>query len=118
MLALLSLLNTACASGISATSGDCRIDGPLDLAPPRLGRLHHGMTKRQVDRIIGAPTYSPTAGQFYYPAGGDCPLDDPEGMSAPCGLVADYRLINANDSPPSITVTGKLEQCWWGAIAE
>ena len=101
----------------------CRIDGPVGLAPSNLGLLRIGMPKRDVDRLLGPPVFSPTAGQYYYNTGGDCPLifEEPPHY-APCGVIADYRVIRypAEESHeyPVITVTGRLESCRWGAIGE
>ena len=117
--ALVFLVGSACASLPRVTDGYCRIAGPLDLAPRKLGRLKKGMPKSEVDRLLGEPTYSPTEGQYYYPTGGECPLNDPpDQMLASCGLVADFRVINSDADPPSITVTGRLEDCWWGGVGE
>ena len=81
------------------------------------------MSKEAVDRILGAPTYSPVDGQYYYPTDGDCPMpnDEPEGpRTAPCGVVAEFRVTDysVDEDPPRTTVTGILESCWWGGIGE
>jgi len=71
-MVLVILIAGSCASVPKTTGGACRIAGPLTLAPRKLGRLRLGLPKSAVDRIMGTPTYSPTAGQYYYPTGGDC----------------------------------------------
>ena len=90
----------------------------MELAPRALGRLSKGMPKDEVDRILGPPIFSPTAGQFYYNTGGECPLNDDANNLVSCAVVADYRVTDMGTDPPPTTVTGVLEECWWGAVGE
>ena len=102
--------------GGAPSAGVCLIEGPLHLVPRQLDQLHLGLSKSAVDRIMGAPSQSPMAGQYYYPTGGQCPLGAPAAqLSAPCGLVADFVVQDADD-PSQMVETGKLDRCWWGAI--
>lgn len=105
---VLAMVCASCQPLPDASPGDCLIEGPLHLAPRKLNQLHLGLSKSSVDRIMGAPTQSPMAGQYYYPTGGQCPLGAPAAqLTAQCGLVADFLVQDADD---------KLERCWWGAI--
>jgi hypothetical protein len=113
---VLAMMCASCQSLPDTSPGDCLIEGPLHLAPRKLNQLQLGLSKSSVDRIMGAPAYSPTAGQYYYPTGGECPLGGlADQLSAPCGLVADFLVQDADD-PSQMVETGKLDRCWWGAI--
>ena len=113
---VLALVCASCQPLPDASSGACLIEGPRRLVPRnKLDQLQLGLSKSSVDRIMGAPLYSPAPGQFYYHTGGDCPLGDPaKKLSAPCGLVADF-VVQGSDAP-SQEETGELNRCWWGAI--
>lgn len=113
---VLAIVSASCQSLPDAASASCTIEGPLHLAPRKLSRLHPGLSKTSVDRIMGPPTQSPAVGQYYYPTGGLCPLGDPAAeLSAPCGLVAHF-LVQGNHDPSQVLAPGTLESCWWGAI--
>lgn len=75
------------------------------------GHLKVGMPRKDVERLLGRPNYSPTEGQYYYGSDASC-SHDVENPSAPCGVVVDYR------KPPEYTPTEYLQSCWFGAIAE
>lgn len=92
--------------------GSCRIEGPRQLLPEEVERIHLGMDKVDLEALLGQPDYSPVGGQYYFSTGGACPLD--EERSAPCGVVADFRNYTGGES----LLMDSLQSCWWGAIAE
>jgi hypothetical protein len=89
----------------------CETTGPVRLLPERVLRIRLGMSKRDVQTLIGQAAYSPIEGQYYHPTGGKCPLEA-TGRTAPCGVIADFR------KPPDFRVTDELQSCTWGAIGE
>jgi hypothetical protein len=116
LIVLAWLAAAACSSAAPPPSSVCHIDGPQQLVPRELERLRLGMPKAQVDQILGPPIDSPTPGQFYYFTSSECPLSG-SSQHAPCGVVAEYRVIKYS-AEPSIRLTGVLEQCSWGATGE
>ncbi len=72
------------------------------------GQLSPGMDRREVERLLGEPDYSPTDGQFYYSS--DRRADGGRD-GAPLGLVVDYRDRDG-------TVTDTLRDLWIGPIGE
>jgi len=91
----------------------CRINGPQALMPDAVRQVRTGMSLNELELLLGPASYSPSAGQYYFSTGGDCPLDE-DGRTASCGLVADFRADQGDD----IVVTPALRSCWWGAIGE
>lgn len=87
----------------------CAILGPEELLPEKVRQVRLGMTKVELENLLGQADYSPTEGQFYFSTGGDCPLEE-GGPLASCGLVVEFR----NDD----VATDALQSCWWGAIGE
>jgi hypothetical protein len=75
------------------------------------GRLRVGISRKEVERLLGKPSYSPIEGQYYYGSDAFC-SHDVEGPSGPCGVVVEYR------KPPEYVLTGYLQSCWFGAIRE
>ena len=113
---VLALVCASCQSFGSVSSRECLIEGPLRLAPRKLGQLHLGLSKTSVDGIMGPPSQSPAPGQYYYFTGGQCPLGDPAGkLFAPCGLVAQFAVETGHDSA-HVVAAGGLQRCWWGAV--
>lgn len=114
----LSVLSLMLASAILSHELEipegCTILGPEKLMPEAVKRVRLGMSKAELQALLGAPGYSPVAGQYYFSTGGECPLWD-SGREAPCGLVAVFR-IHAQD--PESRHDELLESCWWGAIGE
>jgi hypothetical protein len=87
----------------------CDIDGPAALAPAYLHKLKLGMSRAEAEALLGAPSYSPSPGQFYHSTGDGCRVGtEDQGMDVPCGFVVQYSLPSAQ----------RLETCWWGPIAE
>ncbi|PPE69939.1 hypothetical protein IS481_00325 [Caldimonas thermodepolymerans] len=91
----------------------CDVMGPEDLMPPAARRVRTGMTRAQLDALLGPPAYSPVEGQYYYSTGGDCPVEGRD-REASCGLVADFNDYGGDEAVLKAT----LQSCWWGAIGE
>lgn len=85
----------------------CEIHGPADRAPATIHRLQAGMSRAEVEKILGEHDYSPARGQFYFATGGGCELEP--GRIAPCGYVLDFS---------GAAPTSTLVSCWWGAVGE
>jgi len=75
------------------------------------GYLRLGMSKAEVERLLGPPDYSPTEGQYYYHTADRV---TPEGT--PVGLIVDYRRTNVRTGEEIFS--GKLESLWLGPIGE
>ena len=76
------------------------------------GHLVKGMPRDEVERLLGAPDYSPTEGQYYYSSDRKEPSPDPANRPpATVGLVVDYR--DADGS-----VTDRLQSFTLGPIGE
>lgn len=95
------------SGAISATQPFCEIHGPTDRAPPTIHRLRAGMSRADVQKILGEPDYSPARGQYYFATGGGCELEP--GRIAPCGYVLEFG---------GAAAASGLVTCWWGAIGE
>lgn len=108
---LLTAILAACGNHPAARS--CNLNAPEALAPPAALQVRTGMSLNELELLLGPASYSPSAGQYYFSTGGDCPLDE-DGRTASCGLVADFRADRGDD----IVVTPALRSCWWGAIGE
>jgi len=93
----------------------CSIDGPLRLLTKAVKQVRCGMTRAEVERLLGPSTYSPIEGQHYYFTGGECPMNDGNGgpPTAGCGVVAEFRACRSKECRGTI-----LTGCWWGAIGE
>lgn len=76
-----------------------------------LGHIRLGMTKAEVEKLLGPPTYSPIDGQYYYVA---ADRRTPEGT--PLGLAVDYRRTNPRTGEE--IASGRLETFWLGPIGE
>lgn len=111
LLVIAALGTTACQSATPLPS--CPTEGSQPTRPPQVDRIHSGMALAEIVAVLGEPSYSPSAGQYYFSTGGDCRLGD-SGRTAPCGLVADFRDMQDGDAK----VTETLQSCWWGAIGE
>jgi hypothetical protein len=97
--------------GNGAGNARCDVNGPAQLMPASVKRVRLGMSKAEVERILGKADYSPIEGQYYFSTGGECPLEDAN-RKAPCGVIADFRRC----SDP--VLTGSLQSCTWGGIGE
>ena len=89
------------------------IEGPAQLLPDNVGGVRLGMSKRELEALLGPADYSPIDGQFYFSTGGECPLGGTDRL-APCGLVADFRDYGSGEA----VLTESLQSCWWGGIGE
>jgi hypothetical protein len=83
-----------------------------------LVRLHEmvceirlGMSREEVEQLLGKPTYSPTKGQFNYA------VDAWDEKGIPFGLVVEYRRLAYREGEVE-KYTGKVEEYWVGRIAE
>ena len=106
-----TLLLTACVGPSAETKGDCVPEKPESLAPNVLSSIHIGMTRAQVEALLGKPGYSPTDGQDYYGIGGECKGETERFI--PCTLVIEYR--DTSDRPKD---TGRVTGCFWGWVGE
>ena len=91
----------------------CRIEGPSQLLPESVTRIRIGMSKADLESILGAADYSPAEGLYYFSTGGDCPVGETTRIVS-CGVVAEFRGVHSDDKGEQ----GRLHSCWWGAIAE
>ena len=72
--------------------------------------LSKGMPRKDVERLLGEPDYSPTNGQYYYSSSQSAYSKD-QGRSVPVGLIVDYR-----DKSGELTAT--LHEFSLGPIGE
>lgn len=112
LFALLLLLGLIAGCSEPIERPGCSIQGPAELLPPEVRRIQLGMDRTSLEALMGEPDYSPIEGQYYFSTGGECPIDDER--TASCGVVVDFRDYSSADS----ILTGSLQSCWWGAIAE
>src|SRR5580692_6845524 len=75
------------------------------------GKPRLGMWRREVERLLGKPTYCPSVGSCNY----TLDADDEQGI--PFGLVVPYIRL-AHKEGEEEKQTGKLEEYWVGRIAE
>lgn len=116
-VALLPLAGLCCAGcRPSAGSAGCTVEGPARLVPENVKRIHLGISRAELERILGEADYSPAEGQFYFSTGGECPLEDAD-REAPCGVVAEFRRTT-HDATLGRVPTDSLQSCWWGGIGE
>lgn len=74
------------------------------------GRLKLGMPRKEVEGLLGEPTYCPAAHTCYYAS------DRADEGDSVISLAVDYILHSSIDGPGK--VTGKLESFFLGPIAE
>ena len=65
-LSLVFALVAACAGPLDRASARYKLDRDLESLVLLQKNLKHGMPRLEVERLLGAPGYSPTEGQFYY----------------------------------------------------
>jgi hypothetical protein len=108
-------LLAACAAIPEGSGQNCDSAGPESLKPATLGLIRVGMTRAQVENILGKPDHSPVEGQDYYSTSGECELE--QGIMGPCVLVIEYR---AYPDPTSrrTRLTGRVTGCFWGGVGE
>lgn len=70
-------------------------------------QLKQGMSRSEVEALLGAAQYSPTEGVDYYPVA----QDSPQQQSANTGLVVEY----INDQAET---TGHVQRFWLGEVGE
>ena len=76
-----------------------------------LSHVRLGMTRVEVEKLLGRPDYSPIEGQYYY---GLSDRKTEEGT--PVGLIVEYRRINYQTG--ETVASGKLESLILGPIGE
>lgn len=76
-----------------------------------LSRIRLGMTRPEVEKLLGPHDYSPIEGHYYYALSG---RKTEEGT--PVGLIVEYRRVNV--STGEMVETGKLESLSRGPIGE
>ena len=109
------LLASGSSHAAKSAEAFCGIEGPRNLVPPTIHKLHFGMKPEQIEKVLGKPDYSPTRGQYYFFTGGTCEVV--EALQIPCGFVLNFANDqSADDENPSAGAT--LEGCWWGPIGE
>jgi hypothetical protein len=114
-VALLSLsCLVGCGSGKFEPAG-CTVEGPQDLMPPKVAKIRLGISKHELEGVLGEPDDSPVEGQYRFGTGGDCPLEGGVRL-APCGLVAEFRRFPGGRR--DAVLTDSLQSCFWGAIGE
>lgn len=110
--ALIAAVFCLSACQTTPTAVGCRIEGPIELMPQSIRELRLGMTRAEIEELLGPADYSPVDGVFYFSTGGDCPLEEGERVAS-CGLVAEFRDYEREDD-----LMETLQSCWWGAIGE
>ena len=70
-------------------------------------QLKQGLTRSEVEALLGAAQYSPTEGVDYYPVA----QDSPQQQSANTGLVVEY----INDQAEA---TDQVQRFWLGEVGE
>jgi hypothetical protein len=75
------------------------------------GELRLGMSRGEVERLLGKPTHCPAAGSCNYAVN----AEDEQGI--PFGLVVRYIRPSYKEGEKE-KQTGKLEEYWVGRIAE
>src|SRR5690606_9972180 len=91
----------------------CRIEGPSQLLPESVTRIRIGMSKADLESILGAADYSPAEGLYYFSTGDDCQVGETTCIVS-CGVVAEVRGVHSDERGEQ----GRLHSCWWVAIAE
>ncbi len=76
-----------------------------------LSHVRLGMTRDEVEKLLGRPDYSPIEGQYYY---GLSDRNTEEGT--PVGLIVEYRRVNYRTGES--IASGKLESLTLGPIGE
>ena len=112
LLVTSSLLGGCMASPSASPATPCESDGPIQLRPATFASIHVGMTRSQVNLVLGRPDYSPGVGQDYFYTGGKCEVAP--GHMAGCGYVIEYR----DYSKTPLRDTGRVMSCGWGGIGE
>lgn len=102
---------------LAAEPTRCVVEGPAQLAPESVARVHLGMSLAELETVLGKADYSPADGVFYFSTGDDCPLAD-SGRTASCGVVAMFRSSGPNATTDKVVVTETLQSCVWGGIGE
>ncbi|WP_133511610.1 hypothetical protein [Candidatus Thiosymbion oneisti] len=72
--------------------------------------LFPGMQRKEIERLLGEPDYSPGGGQYYYSSDRSVYVEEQE-WEVVVGLVVDYR--DKNDA-----ITETLQEFWLGPIGE
>ncbi|MFL0811619.1 MAG: hypothetical protein K6L76_14460 [Agarilytica sp.] len=109
----LSALVFACAGqpqSLSEASGSYKQTKSYESLKVIEAHLRVGMTKKEVDEILGEYTYSPTDGQYYY-VSSKTEYSSDQNREVSVGLVLDY-----NDSDGNSEQT--LQSFWVGKIGE
>jgi len=109
--AVVLTLLAACAVPPGATPVLCTSRGNEALKPSTFASIHLGMTRAQVERILGKEKYSPIDGQDYYSTEGECEVEP--GIMGSCVFVIEYR-----DVATSSRDTGRVTGCFWGGVGE
>jgi hypothetical protein len=112
--AVLVLVATLAACRAEPPSSGCTIQGPDHLMPDKVRHVRLGMSKHELESLLGSADYSPIEGLYYFSTGGDCPLEGTDRLAS-CGVVAEFRDYRSGDDA---VVADSLQSCWWGAIAE
>jgi len=111
---ILTALSAACVS---------QTDSPLTLAAKfkkghdyqslalLLSHVRLGMTRAEVEELLGRPDYSPIEGQYYYALS-----DRKTEEGTPVGLIVEYRRVNYQTG--ETVASGKLESLTLGPIGE
>ena len=110
-LALLAVGVAGCHANTSSVG--CGIQGPSELMPEKVSAVRLGMTKGELENVLGPADYSPVDGLFYFSTGGDCPLEATDRLAS-CGVVAEFLDHGGSEA----VLTESLQSCWWGGIGE
>jgi outer membrane protein assembly factor BamE (lipoprotein component of BamABCDE complex) len=112
-LSIAVIFLAGCATGLSSlehASEDYRHNRGYTSLETICNVFYIGMPRSEVERLLGAPDYSPIDGQYYYSSDRSVESQD-QGGSVSTGLVVDYRDASGN-------VTDTLHEFTLGPIGE
>ena len=112
IMLLSAVIAVACESGNVEPAG-CDVGDPREHLPSKVKNVRLGMTKAELEAVLGTADYSPIEGQYYFSTEGECRHEGVDEVAG-CAVIAEFRKF----SPGSDVLTDSLQSCYWGAIGE
>lgn len=112
-IVLLTVLLVGCYTGLSPienAGAEYRLDRSYKSLEVIYKNLSPGMQRKEIERLLGEPDYSPGDGQDYYSSDRSVYVEEQE-REVVVGLVVDYQDKNG-------AVTETLQEFWLGPIGE
>ncbi|MCP4114126.1 MAG: hypothetical protein GY737_01770 [Desulfobacteraceae bacterium] len=112
-LLFITVLLVGCSASLSSiedASAKYKLDKGYKSLEILYNNFYKGMQRKEVERLLGEPDYSPINGQYYYSSAQSVYSEDQK-REVVVGLVIDYRDING-------TITESLQNFWIGPIGE